>query len=125
MDSPQMNHSVYLERAVNQVAAQNATMRRVLVPASAAGALHIGGLQLVVARVDRKGLSLTSERYRIISVQKGKGKVSVGQVEAEVVEHDHFGIPPDIQAHVSQVGENPLVVLDATIEPLDSTLLSS
>ena len=125
LDSREMNHSIYLERAVHQAAAQNATLRRVLIPASAAGAPYIGGLQLTVARVDRKGLSLTSERYRIISVQKGKGKVSVGQVEAEVVEHDHFGIPPDIPAHISQVGENPLVVLDATIEPLDSTLLSS
>ena len=121
VESPEMNHTIRLERAIHQAAAQKGTTRRVLIPVSRAGAPEIGGLELAVTRVDSQGLQLTTDRFRIISIRSGKAKVCVGQVERELTEHDHLGIPARMLAHIAQAGEAPLVILDATIRPVDSS----
>lgn len=115
LESAEMNHSIYLERATAQAAAENQAKRWVLIPASAAGSPETGGLELAVRRVDSRGLTVPADRYTIVSVQKGRAKISVGPVEGDLNKHDHTGIPAGISADITQTGDEPLVILEATI----------
>ena len=118
LDAPELNHSIYLERAIQDAAARKATARQVLIPASRAGGPEIGGLELAVAQVGREGLPLGSDQFRIISVQRGRAKIQVGPVERNLAEHDHLGIPAGMSAHIAPAGNSPLVILDSTLRPL-------
>jgi hypothetical protein len=121
LDGAEMNRGVFVERKISEMAARTDTSREVVLPAHRAGAPEIGGLELAVARVDRRGLRLTSDQFRIISVRSGSARVSVGQAETQLHEHEHLGIPSDCSAHICQLGDAPLVVLDATLKPLGSS----
>ena len=117
LQSPAMNYSVFLERAIESAITQSNFSREVLIPAERAGSHEIGGLQLALARVHGK-VELASEHYRIVSVQAGKGRVRIGHAETEVSEHDHFGVPVGMECTLTQLGGDPLVFLDAMILPI-------
>jgi mannose-6-phosphate isomerase-like protein (cupin superfamily) len=117
LQSPAMNHSVFLERAIHQMVGTG-TAREVLVPAERAGSHEIGGLELGVNRVGRGEIDLASEHYRIVSIQSGKGRVRIGDAEVEVCNHDHFGVPAALKCTLTQLGDDPLVFLDAMILPI-------
>lgn len=117
LQSPAMNHSVFLERAIQNAITQSNFSREVLIPAERAGSHEIGGLQLALGRVHGK-VELSSEHYRIVSVQSGKGRVRIGGAQTDVGEHDHFGVPVGLECTLTQVGDDPLVFLDAMILPI-------
>jgi len=117
LQSSAMNYSVFLERAIQNATTQTNFTREVLVPAERAGSREVGGLQLVLHRVHRK-IDLSSDHYRIVAVQSGKGQVRIGDAEAEVGEHDHFGVPVGLECTLTQLGDDPLVFLDAMILPI-------
>ena len=119
LDSQEMNHSVYLEREIQQMTEETATGGRVLIPAAATQSGCCGGLELGIARVDQQGLDLASESYRIVSVCKGMAQITIGPASAELAEHDHVGVPAGLDARIVQAGQDPLVVLDATIHAAD------
>jgi hypothetical protein len=121
LQSPAMNHSVFLDQAIQRMVAGTDNMREVLIPAERAGSPAIGGLELTVNRVGRGQIDLVSDHYRIVSVQSGKGRVCIGDVESEVSDHDHFGIPADLKCSLTALGENPLVFLDAMMLPTRTT----
>ncbi len=118
LESPMMNYSVSLDRAIQRMAAGTHNMREILIPAERAGSPEIGGLELAVNRIDRGEIDLVSEHYRIVSVRSGKGRVRIGGLEAELSEHDHFGIPADLTCHLTALGDAPLVFLDAMMLPI-------
>jgi len=120
LQSPAMNHSVFLERAIKHALTQTTFSREVLIPAEHAGSHEIGGLELAVDRVHGK-VELSSDHYRIVSVQSGKGRVRIGDVQTEVNEHDHFGVPIGLECTLSQLGGDPLVFLDAMMLPIGCT----
>jgi hypothetical protein len=117
LQSPDMNDSVFLERALQRAIAQPDFSREVLIPAARAGSREIGGLELAVNRV-RGEIDISSDHYRIISVRSGRGRVRIGDAEAEVSAHDHFGTPVGLKSTLSQLGGDPLVFLDAMILPI-------
>jgi len=117
LQSSAMNYSVFLERAIQNAITQPNFSRETLVPAERAGTREIGGLQLALGRVHHK-IDLSSDHYRIVSVQSGKGQVRMGNAQTEVVEHDHFGVPVGMECTLTQLGDDPLVFLDAMILPL-------
>jgi mannose-6-phosphate isomerase-like protein (cupin superfamily) len=116
-ESPAMNHSIFLERAIQRARTRNNAVRDILIPAQRAGSREIGGLELAVSRVDGD-INLYSDHYRIVSVQSGKGRVRMGAAQTEVSEHDHFGIPAGLPCTLTQLGDDPLVFLDAMILPI-------
>jgi len=118
LDSPAMNYSVFLERAIRQSSAKADGGREVLIPAERAGSKEIGGLELAVGRIGTDAVRLTSDHYRIVAVQSGRGCICMGNVGAELTEHDHVGIPAEMNCTVAQVGSDPLVLLDAMILPI-------
>jgi mannose-6-phosphate isomerase-like protein (cupin superfamily) len=61
---------------------------------------------------------LSSAHYRIVSVQSGRGRVRIGAAQTEVGEHDHFGVPAGLACTLTQLGDDPLVFLDAMILPI-------
>jgi mannose-6-phosphate isomerase-like protein (cupin superfamily) len=117
LESPAMNHSIFLERAIERARTQVTVTREVLIPAERAGSREIGGLELAVTRVHGQ-TELASEHYRIVSVQSGKGRVRIGAAQTEVTAHDHFGVPAGLACTLTQLGDDPLVFLDAMILPI-------
>ena len=117
LQSPAMNYSVFLENVIQRAMADAAFTREVLIPAVRCGLHEIGGLELAVGRVQRE-IDLSSDHYRIVSVQSGKGRVRIGDAQSEVSEHDHFGVPAGLECTLTQLGERPLVFLDAMILPV-------
>ena len=120
LESSAMNHSVFLERARERAVTQSTFSREVLIPAERAGSREIGGLELAVNRVNRE-VELSSDHYRIVSVQSGKGRLHIGNAQTEVSEHDHFGVPAGLECTLSQLGGDPLVFLDAMMLPIGRT----
>ncbi len=118
LQSPAMNQSVFLERAIRQMASGTTTTREILIPAERAGSNEIGGLELAVTRVPAGEIDLASDHYRIVSVQSGRGRVRIGNAETEVCEHDHFGVPAALNCNFTQLGRDPLVFLDAMMLPI-------
>jgi mannose-6-phosphate isomerase-like protein (cupin superfamily) len=112
-----MNYSVFLERAIQNATTQTNFTREVLVPAERAGSREVGGLQLALHRVHRK-IDLSSDHYRIVAVQSGKGQVRIGDAQTEVGAHDHFGVPVGLECTLTQLGDDPLVFLDAMMLPI-------
>jgi hypothetical protein len=120
LQSPAMNHSVFLERALQSAMTQSGFSREVLIPAERAGSPEIGGLQLALGRVHGK-VDLASDHYRIVSVQSGKGRVRIGDAQTDVGLHDHFGVPVGLECTLTDLGDDPFVFLDAMILPIGST----
>jgi mannose-6-phosphate isomerase-like protein (cupin superfamily) len=119
LESPAMNHSAFLERAIQRAQTQTRFSREVLIPAERAGSREIGGLELAVSRVHGE-TPLSSDHYRIVSVQSGKGRVRIGAAQTEVSEYDHFGVPVGLSCTLTQLGDDPLVFLDAMVLPVGS-----
>jgi mannose-6-phosphate isomerase-like protein (cupin superfamily) len=117
LESPAMNHSIFLERAIHRARTQTTVSREVLIPAERAGSQEIGGLELAINRVHGE-TGLSSDHYRIVSVRSGKGRVRIGAAQTEVTEHDHFGVPAGLACTLTQLGDDPLVFLDAMILPI-------
>jgi hypothetical protein len=117
LDSSDMNHSVFLERAIRRALTQPTVPREVLIPAARAGSVQIGGLELAVSRVNGE-TDLSSDHYRIVSLQSGRGRVRIGDAQSEVTKHDHFGVPAGLKCNLTQLGDDPLVFLDAMILPI-------
>jgi hypothetical protein len=118
LESQAMNQSVFLERAIQQSKGGIGYLREVLVPARRAGSPETGGLELALTRMYRDAIKLDSLHYRIVSVRSGKGRIRMGNVEAGVSEHDHFGIPPGMDCIFTPGTADPLIFLDAMILPI-------
>jgi len=118
LESDEMNGTVYLDREI-AVAESSEPGRRIIVPSErTAGDSEAGALELAVARVDQKGMDLTSDTFRIVSIVRGSGLVQIAGIETTVSEHDHFGVPAGVGAYLKQEGDAPLVALDAVIRPV-------
>jgi hypothetical protein len=125
LESEAMNDSVFLERAIRRMRDGNGFMREILVPPHRAGSDEIGGLQLALNRVDQDEIEKPSDYYRIVSVQLGEARIQIGEVEAEIGAHDHFGVPANMACSVIPHGEEPFLFLDATMLPIEAWNLKS
>ncbi|HEY3130436.1 MAG TPA: hypothetical protein VGL91_13330, partial [Acidobacteriota bacterium] len=115
LESEEMNNSVLLDKKIASLAQWSDTRREVLIPASSTGSVATGGLELGLAQIKNKALSLTANDFRIVSINKGRARVRVGPAESEVVEHDHFGVPAGTDAYIAPADSNPVVILDSMI----------
>ena len=61
-------------------------------------------------------LRLTVDDFRAVSVVAGRGRLTIGPAETDIAHHDHFGVPAGMTAHLQQVGDEPLVLLDSLIK---------
>jgi len=111
-----MGSTVHLERHIAAMAQLSTSRRQILVPASTMDRNGSGGLELSVARVSEKGLTLPLDQFRIVSVVTGRGKVRIGESISQIGCHDHFGIPAGMDAELRQEGQEALVVLDVLIK---------
>jgi hypothetical protein len=117
LESDAMNHSVYLERAIAAAAAWPGTRRETLIPAARTADPVSGGLWLGIARIGPAGADLTGDTYRILSIRRGRGQLRLGPVARELAPHDHVGLPAGLAAYLTPLGDEPLVLLESTIEP--------
>ncbi len=115
-DSPMFGQMVYLEREIEAAAKMFSTRRKTLIPFSVTRRGSSGGLELSLTRINKSGFSLPLEGYRTVAVVRGRGIVEIEGVSREIGEHDHFGVPSQLSAQVRQIGDSPLVLLDATIK---------
>ncbi len=115
LESPEMNHSVYIERVIERVASLSGSHREVIIPASATASGEVGTLELSILKVGTGGASLGGEIYKIYSVVKGRAEIMIGPVSAELEEKDHVGVPAYMDASIKPVGNEPLLLLEAII----------
>jgi hypothetical protein len=116
LESEEMNGSVYIERAIEQAATWEGTRRTTLISAQRTATPVTGGLTLGIARVGPDGADFTNDAYRILSIRRGRGRLRLGPVERELAAHDHVGLPAGMDAHLAQISDEPLVLLESTIE---------
>ena len=113
--SAPFNQMVYLERDIARAERMSGSWRSTLIPYTVTNRRGSGGLELNLARVNPAGFRFPADGFRIVSVVRGQGAVSIEGVEREVCVHDHFGVPAGMEAVMEQRGTEPLVVLDALI----------
>lgn len=118
LDAEEMHGTVFLERAMREAPTSKTAGRQVLIPARQAGSADVGGLELALLRGDSNDILLTSDRYKMISVQAGRARIHLGDAEAELKANDHVGIPAGIPARIRRVGQENLVILEAVIVPV-------
>lgn len=123
--SPEMNQSIFLDRAIEESTTGSGSLRRVLIPASHAGFCEIGGLELAITRLDQDILAPPAPHYRIVSIQYGQAKIHISGAESEVGPHDHFGIPAGMSCRFAPQGQRPLIFLDSMILPVESDSLQT
>ena len=111
----QMGASIFLEREIDAMAQVNSHQRRIVIPAAAMDRNGSGGLELAVSRVTTSGCSLPLDSYRAVSVVRGRGQLSLGPTSRSIAPHDHFGVPRGMAATIKQLGDEPMVLLDALI----------
>lgn len=119
IESSAMNHAVLLERAIRRITNSRINQRQVLISAERTGSPEIGGLELAVTHISQGQFELTPKSYKIVSIRSGQGRVRIGNSETEVRKHDHFGIPAGMNSNITYLGKSPLVMLDATITPVN------
>lgn len=112
----ELNGTVFLEREIAAAGAAMATQRRTLIPAHRTDRGGTGGLELSVAAVAGEPLVLAADRFRAVSVVRGRGTLALAGEETTIAPHDHFGIPAGLPATIAAHGGEPLVLLDATLE---------
>ena len=110
-----MGPAIFLEREIANFSSSMASQRSILIPAAVMDRNGSGGLELAIARANPAGFSYPTDHYRAASVVRGNGILEMGPVACEIRPHDHFGVPAGMTASMRQVGEEPLVVLDALI----------
>ncbi len=110
-----MGPTIFLEREIHNFASSMASQRSVLIPAAVMDRNGSGGLELAIARANPAGWSYPIDHYRTASVVMGNGILEIGPATCEIQPHDHFGVPAGMTASMRQVGQEPLVVLDALI----------
>ena len=113
-----MGPTIFLEREINNFASSMASQRSILIPAAVMDRNGSGGLELAITRANPAAFSYPIDHYRTASVVRGNGILEIGPVACEIQPHDHFGVPAGMTASMRQVGEEPLVVLDALIRTL-------
>ncbi len=114
-EGPEFANMVYLERELDRLDTPGPTVRDILIDHRATDRDGTGGLELAASRVGSDRFSLMLDRYRIISIARGTGRVRIAGLEQSVGPHDHFGVPAGMPAEILATGDRPLVMLDATI----------
>lgn len=114
-DSVRFSQMIYLEREIASAARVSSTIRKTLIPYTVTNRSYGGGLELNLTRINPHGYTYSTGTFRAVSVSRGTAHVSIDGIEREVQAHDHFGIPSGLSATLRQVGNTPLVVLDAVI----------
>jgi hypothetical protein len=118
IQSRQMNGTAWLQREIDRAAALPSARRWPIILAGQTHRDHSGGLDLCVARVTAAGLAFPIDLFRIVSIVRGEGLLTIGNnLTARLGPHDHFGIPAGMTATIAQNGPEPMVVLDAIIRP--------
>ena len=111
-----LNGTVFLEREIAAAAAAGGPLRRTLIPADRTDRDGTGGIELAMAAIGEEPLVLEADRFRAVSVVRGRGVVRLAGAEAAVGPHDHFGIPAGLPATIAADAGETLVLLDATLE---------
>jgi hypothetical protein len=114
-DAKEMNGTVYIDREIEAMARETGTKRRVLLAPERTFSPQSGALVLSIARVDDDALTYESDRFCIVSVVRGCGRVTIGSAEVELEPHGHFGIPAGAKATITARAGEPLVLLDAVL----------
>lgn len=115
-DSAPFSQLVYLERWVAQAEAMAGSWRTTLIPHTVTHRAGSGGLELNLTRINPAGFGLPIDDFRMVSVVRGRGMVSIEGIERDVCAHDYFGVPSGMAAWMKQTDAEPLVVLDALIK---------
>ncbi|MBI3850410.1 MAG: hypothetical protein HY298_08990 [Verrucomicrobia bacterium] len=117
--SHKLNGTVHLEREIAKVVDRYSSVRYPIIPAERTDRDGVGGLELSIARVTARGIELRPDRFCAVSVVRGRGILVMANEQIEIAAHAHFGIPAGLTATITEVGTEPLVLLDAILRPAD------
>lgn len=117
--SHKLNGTVHLEQEIARVIDRYSSVRYPIIPAEKTDRDGVGGLELSIARVTTREMELHPDRFCAVSVVRGRGLLAMAGEQIEIAAHDHFGIPAALAATITQIGDEPLVLLDAVLRPAD------
>ena len=117
--SHKLNGTVHLEQEIARVIDRYSSVRYPIIPVEKTDRDGVGGLELSIARITERGMELHPERFCTVSVVRGRGLLAMAGEQIEITAHDHFGIPAGLAATIAQIGDEPLVLLDAVLRPSD------
>jgi hypothetical protein len=115
-DGAPFSQMIYLERQIARAERMTACWRTTLIPARVTDRQGSGGLELSLTRINPTGYAFPLADFRIVSVVRGRGRLSLAGVEQDVGPHDHFGVPAGTSAMLKQISAEALVVLDALLQ---------
>ena len=115
-DAGPFSQMVHLEQAIDKAARMAGEYRTMLIPFTVTHRGGSGGLELNLTRIGTQPYTYERDAFRIVSISRGTGVVSIDGIEATVKQHDHFGIPSGAVCQIRQAGGDALVALDAMIK---------
>jgi len=115
VEAKEMNGTVMLDREIAAAAKGTGNLRRTLISGERTFSPIAGGISLSLSRIAEKEMTYQPERFQIVGVVRGRGKVKIGPAEAELAPHSHFGIPAGATATITALDQEPLVLLDAIL----------
>src|SRR5262249_23113610 len=115
-ESAPFRQMVYLERQIARAEAMASSWHTTLVPHTVTNREGSGGLELGLTRINPAGYAFPGGGFRIVSVVRGRGTVSIDGIERTAAAHDHVGVPAGMTATMPPTESAPVVVLDAVIK---------
>lgn len=115
-DHANFSQMVYLEREIAASEKVVSCLRKTLIPFTVTHRNGSGGLELCLTRINPSGFRYPLDQFRILSVVRGAGQISIDGIQRDIKHHDHLGVPAGMHAEMSQAGSEPLVVLDCVIK---------
>lgn len=112
-----LNGTVRIEAETAKAAERDCSVRYPIIPAERTARAGVGGLELSICRVTARGFEFRPDRFCAMSVVRGEGALKIAGERILISPHDHFGIPAGLDAIITQIGPEPLVLLDAVIRP--------
>ena len=117
--SHKLNGTIHLEQEIARVIDRYSSVRYPIIPVEKTDRDGVGGLELSIARITERGMELHPDRFCAVSVVRGRGLLAMAGEQIEITARDHFGIPAGLAATITQIGDGPLVLLDAVLRPAD------
>ncbi len=115
--SHKLNGTVFLEREIERVVGRTQDIRYAIIPADKTFREGVGGLELSISRITTRGMEFYPDHFCIFSVVRGRGRLEMAGEQVDIGVRDHFGIPSGMKAVLSQIDSQPLVLLDAVLQP--------
>jgi hypothetical protein len=117
LESKPLGPSLYLERALEELAMNPTAKRRIFIPAERTASPGVGALELGATASRSEPVSFVPSEDQILSFRSGQATVRVGPAEGRIGPHDHVGAPKGLPVFICPDPGELVVWLDVCCLP--------